>query len=113
MGEYGREPALSGQGDRRTHHQTSRPVVREYPARDARHPAREKASLYRHRCRTEPAGNLEYGRGNREPSFPQKRTQKIASDKQAPASPQTRLKKPGESAQTGGTPALPHHLLAG
>ena len=23
------------------------------------------------------------------------------------------IKKPGESAQTGGTPALPHHLLAG
>src|SRR5437867_4153250 len=66
----------------------------------------------RHRCGAEPAGHLEYGRGNREPSLPQNGPQEIAPGKQAPASQEVGIKKSGEGTQTGGTSALPHHLPA-
>jgi transposase len=55
---------------------------------------------------------LPYGRGSREPSLPQDRPQETSSGQQTTASQKAWIKQSGESPQTGGPPALPHHLYA-
>src|SRR5215831_14701652 len=110
MGQYGRESALSGQGDGSTDYEDVGLVVCEYPGRTSRCDPGEETGCCWHRCGIEPPGHLEYGRGSREPNLPQNGSLKAAPGEQAPASQDIGIKQPREGAQTGGTSPLSGHL---